>query len=166
MAERAIRTAISMARTILIESGLNVRFWSKAINHVERILNLLPNAHTRNSRWDSPTHWITSTKPDLSREKVFGCQTYVKIPDRHHINKFDPKAIPCFYIGRSDDTQSYLSWSPTEAVYRSSPHTEFYEHYTMGGATKRKDDFEGLQDVIPNEKRQRALNKFCKTFSN
>ena len=47
-----------------------------------------------------PEEKYTGKKPDISHLKVFGCITYVHIPDERR-TKSDPKAEKCIFIGYS-----------------------------------------------------------------
>lgn len=94
ISERYNRTLMEMARAMLFEKNLNVKFWGEAITYATFILNCLPcralNSTTPQEAW-------MGTKPDISLFKIFGCKAFVHIPDEKR-TKLDPKSIECIFF--------------------------------------------------------------------
>ena len=72
-------------------------FWTKAVAIVVYIMNRIPTAVVYGMM---PKEKYTSRKSNISHLKVFGCITYVHIPDERRI-KLDPEAEKCILIGYS-----------------------------------------------------------------
>ncbi len=50
----------------------------------------------------TPKEKFTTKKPDVSHFRVFGCITYVHVPDKKR-SKLDPKAEKCIFTKYSSD---------------------------------------------------------------
>jgi len=48
----------------------------------------------------TPEEKFTSKKPNVSHLRVFGCITYVDVPNKKRL-KLDPKVEKCIFIGYS-----------------------------------------------------------------
>ncbi|CAI7772880.1 unnamed protein product [Closterium sp. NIES-53] len=70
MAERANRTIIEGGRTILVDSGLPLRFWPLAIRHATVIKNWVLT-HVGGQHWVSMEKW-SGKKPVVDMLRVFG----------------------------------------------------------------------------------------------
>ena len=97
-AERAIRTGLTPARTMLVHSRLPLRFWGGAVNYAAYIHNRLPSA-TRDQK--SPFEITTGVEPDLSRCRIFGTRAWVtKLPNEIAVgDKMSAKAFAGVYLG-------------------------------------------------------------------
>ena len=76
-AERAQRTVIEGARTLLVHSGLPRRYWMEAARVAVVARNVLP----QEGRSSTPFELFTGSKPDISAFQVFGCVAYVRVPE-------------------------------------------------------------------------------------
>ena len=122
--ERANRTIVELARTMLTESRLPKSFWALAC---------LCAVHTRNC---SPTHSVPSMtpfeawygrKPDISNLRPFGCLCFAHIHSTKR-DKLDPKAWRCAFVGYSDQAKAYLVYLLDQRVVRESRSVRFLEH--------------------------------------
>jgi hypothetical protein len=77
IAEHAIQTIVSMARCLLIASGLSQQFWTEAVRMAVIIYNMVPE--TANNHQPPQLLWDGST-PDVSKLRTFGCRVMVKDP--------------------------------------------------------------------------------------
>ena len=59
----------------------------------------------------TPKEKYMGNKPDLSHMKVFGCISYVHVPDELR-TKLDPKAEKCIFIGYSLEKKGYRCYNP------------------------------------------------------
>ena len=103
VAERMNRTLVEMARCLLIQAGLENRFWGEAINTAAYLRNRAPSAALKNS---TPFEIFTGNKPDLSNLRVFGCIAYVHILKKNR-SKLDGKAMKCILVGYSSDQKAW-----------------------------------------------------------
>lgn len=101
--ERDIGTLMSLTRTMLIEAGIDIRFWNLALEHAAYTWNRTP----RNGK--------TSAKKVLKRNegeekeiKVHNLPiffqpglTYAKYEDKN----FSMRAIPCFFVGVAEESK-------------------------------------------------------------
>ena len=69
-------------------------FWAEAASTTAQIMNKTP---TTVIHYVTPEEKFTGKKPDLSHLKVFGCISYVHVPNELH-TKLDPKAGKCVFI--------------------------------------------------------------------
>ena len=74
----------------------------------------------------TPEEKFTGRKPDLAHLKVFGCITYVHVPDELR-TKLDPKAKKCVFIGYSLEQKGYKCYNPVTRQVRVSRDVVFDE---------------------------------------
>jgi hypothetical protein len=75
VAERAIQTIVSMARCLLIASGLLQQFWAEAVRMAVIIYNMV--SETANNHQPPQLLWDGST-PNVSKLRTFSCRVMVK----------------------------------------------------------------------------------------
>jgi transposase InsO family protein len=95
--ERKNRHIIKVACAMLNEKNFPNYFWVEAVITVVYIMNRTPTTAIHGM---TPEKKFTCKKPDVSHLKMFGCITYVRIPDEKR-SKLDPKAEKCIFIGHS-----------------------------------------------------------------
>jgi len=66
-----------MARCMIIDSGLDKRYWGEAVVTANYLQNRLPTKSSNSTLYEK---WH-SQKPNLKNVHIFGCEAYVKIPD-------------------------------------------------------------------------------------
>ena len=79
-----------------------LKFWAEAVSIACYIRNWTPTAFLKNVT--PHEHWYGKT-PDVSNLKVFGCKTYVHIPDSKRKYKFDRESILCVFVWISSKWQ-------------------------------------------------------------
>jgi hypothetical protein len=103
VAERYNRTLVEMTRAMLYEQNLNLKFWGEAINYATYILNCLPckalNQKTPEEAWGG-------NQPDVSSFRIFGCKTFVHVPEEKR-TKLEAKSIECTFLGFSQTSKAY-----------------------------------------------------------
>lgn len=85
--ERRNRTMIEMARSLLKERNLPIKFWGEAICHSIYLLNRLP---TRAVTGITPYEAWSGNKPHLEDLSVFGCLVHMRVPTEK-LTKVDKK---------------------------------------------------------------------------
>ena len=109
VAERAIQTIMSIARTMMLHSAIhwpNVAdsaLWPLAVDHAVLLFNLMPNPETGLSPHDlfTKTRWRQS---DFQNFHVWGCPVYVldkTISDGKKLPRWKPRSSRQFYVGMS-----------------------------------------------------------------
>ncbi|GBO45116.1 Copia protein [Araneus ventricosus] len=97
VAERMNRTLFDKARAMLYDSKLPKSCWGYAIQAAAFLHNRIPctsiNDHT-------PYELKYSTKLDLNKIRIFGCDAYVKVADNQR-RKLDPKLKRMIFLGYS-----------------------------------------------------------------
>ena len=108
-AERAIRTVMSIARTMLLHSAIHwpeladPALWPMAVSHAVYLINHMPNPSTGWSPHDlfSRQRWEQRKFADLH---VWGCPTYVlekRLSDGMKIPRWQPRSKRSMYMGVS-----------------------------------------------------------------
>lgn len=123
IAERFNRTVVTIARSMLIQSGLPLSFWAEAVVYACRIYNMLPQ-ETRGSK--SPDELWFNKKPNLSKLRVFGCQCRVYLAKEQRDTKMDPINYLGIYTGYYSSTQSRVYW-PAKNRFEWPTNVIFYE---------------------------------------
>ena len=109
VAERAIRTVMSIARTMMLHSAIHwpemadPALWPMAVSHAVYLVNHMPNPSTGWSPHDlfSRQRWEQRRFADLH---VWGCPTYVlekRLSDGMKIPRWQPRSKRSMYMGVS-----------------------------------------------------------------
>ncbi len=78
-------------------------FWVEAVATAIYIMNQTPIVAIHGMTLEEK---FTNKKPDVSHLKMFGCITYVHVPNKKR-SKLDPKAEKCIFIGYSLKQKGY-----------------------------------------------------------
>lgn len=108
-AERAIRTIMSIARTMMLHAGIHwgdmadLSLWPMAVQHAVYVYNRVPDPSTGMCPLDLFTNmrWPQAKLHDLH---VWGCPVYVldkAISDGKKLPKWKPRSRRCIYMGQS-----------------------------------------------------------------
>jgi hypothetical protein len=98
VAERALQTIVSMARCLLIASGLPLRFWAEAVYMAVIVYNIVPGAANDHI---APQYVWDKSIPDVSRLRTFKCKVLVKDPTKK-LGKFIIRTWDGIYLGSTD----------------------------------------------------------------
>jgi len=107
--ERKNRHITEITRAMLNEKNLPNYFWAEAIATVVYIMNRTPIPIVHGM---TPEEKFTGKKPNVSHLRVFGCITYVHVPDEKR-SKLDPKTEKCIFIGYSLEQKGYKCFNPS-----------------------------------------------------
>ena len=132
VSERIIRTIMERARTILLESHLEDRFWAEAVNTSVYLHNRSP---TRALKGTTPYEAWHGSKPSLEHLRRFGCDAYVHVPIERR-KKLDPKSRLCIHLGYvHNTTKLWRVWDPaTERVIHVAD--VVFDERSFGGRTR------------------------------
>ena len=94
-AERILQTLFATARTVLVSSGLDGRFWYLAMQYATRIHNIQFSA----SLASTPYVLMHGCKPDVSGDRQFGVEAWLYVqPERRQDPKFGRRGEPCILL--------------------------------------------------------------------
>ncbi|CAI7777980.1 unnamed protein product [Closterium sp. NIES-54] len=96
MAERVNRTIIEGRRTILVDSGLPLRFWPLAIRYATVTKNRVLT-HVGSQHWVHMEKW-SGKKPLVDMLRVFGCVGLVHVPKEKR-DKLQAVAVWAVHLG-------------------------------------------------------------------
>lgn len=125
-AERANRTILEKARSMLIGSGLHKRYWRDALLCAAFVANRTPVRGEEST----PIEKFTGIKPDVSKIRVFGCKCWARkrTKDITGGRKLDERSTPCRFLGYTQGGHSYLVESLENGkVFESTNITHFEE---------------------------------------
>lgn len=102
VAERKNRSLTEMATCMLIDAGMEKRFWGEAMLTATYLQNRLPSRSIQKT----PHELWWGRKPDLAHLRVFGSPAYVHVPDTKR-KKLDNKATRLTFIGYAMEQKAY-----------------------------------------------------------
>lgn len=108
VAERANRTLLDQARTMLIDSSLPLEFWAEAISTATYLKNCSP---TKICGDKTPIEKWTGNKPSVKHLMISGCLAYIFVT-RPKRNKLQPKAIKGIFTGYLHKRKAYRIYVP------------------------------------------------------
>eukprot|EP01034_Spumella_vulgaris_P047502 gene47502-biopygen35191 len=100
--ERAMQTTLDKARTLMIGGGASHRFWDYAVVMATYILMRTPNL----KNLKTPLETLTGIVPDMQRLIPFFCPGLYHVTREERHSSWDPKALPCRFLGYDDKLQS------------------------------------------------------------
>ncbi|GBO10307.1 Retrovirus-related Pol polyprotein from transposon TNT 1-94 [Araneus ventricosus] len=105
IAERENRTLVNMARCLLLQSGLPMKFWAEAINCAVYIRNRCPTRGLQDEN-QTPFQKLFGKKPTVKHFQTFGQKAFAlnKQPQK---GKFDARSTECIFTGYSDENRVY-----------------------------------------------------------
>ena len=123
IAERFNRTIGNIMRTMLNQSGLPMSFWSEACLYGNHLRNRLPHGPRGSTTAYERKHL---KKPDLSKERTFGCVCLVYIPKDVRESKLHPRGYEAIYLGYLSSSQ-YRVYDPRKNRLVFPTSVKFYE---------------------------------------
>ncbi len=103
VAERANRTIMECARSMILAQGLELEFWGEAVNTAVYIKNRCP---TKALDSKTPQEVWSGRKPNVSHLRVFGCKAFAHVLDEKR-TKLESKSMPCVFLGYHEGTKAY-----------------------------------------------------------
>ncbi|KAJ0703042.1 putative RNA-directed DNA polymerase [Helianthus annuus] len=123
VAERKHRHLLNIARALMFQGGLPLRFWSDCVLTVVYLINRLPSSVLVGK---SPYELMFGFEPSLSHLRSFGCLCFSTVLNES--DKFAYHADKCVLIGYSNVKKGYKLWSLDEKKIFFSRDVKFYEH--------------------------------------
>ena len=101
--ERAIRTIVTIGRSMLHHAKLEKCFWAEAAMTAIYVKNRLPSPKVVHK---TPFEIVHNSKPSVKHMRVFGCQVYILTPKEKRL-KWDPKARTGIFLGYEETSKAY-----------------------------------------------------------
>lgn len=146
VAERANRTIVECARSLLHGAHLNYSFWGEAVMTAVYLRNRSPSSALQNI---TPFEAWTGEKPSLGHLKVFGCKAFVHIPDQLRA-KLEIKAIECIMVGYSLESKAYRCYDPVKRRVVISRDVTFFENQAYNSDSDMEEIIGGGEVEKPN----------------
>ncbi|CAI7846393.1 unnamed protein product [Closterium sp. NIES-54] len=124
VAERANRSIIAGGRTILVDSGLTLRFCPPAIRHATVIKNQVLT-HVGGQHWVLMEKW-SGKKPLVDMLRVFGCMGLVHVPEEKR-KKLQAAAVWAVHLGLARGSNDWLMWDPKSNTIFTTRDAKFME---------------------------------------
>ena len=123
VAERSIQKINTMARSLLIQSSMPVRYWSEAARTAVYLANRMPHK----SAQDVPYKRMFKTLPSIKHLKVFGSVAYTLIQGPSHKSKFEPVSKQVVHVGYSFASKAYRVLDPITGKVSDATNVKFHE---------------------------------------
>jgi len=129
VAERANRTIVEMARSMLHAQKLHKSYWAEAVANAVYTRNRCP---TRALESMTPEEAWSGRMPCVAHMRVFGCTAYAMVPHEKR-GKLDAKGTKCLFLGYCEGTKAYrLMCLQTNKIIKSRD-VVFMEDSTSAG---------------------------------
>ena len=140
MVERRHRVIRELGMTMLFHSGAPLCLWVEAFTTTVYLINRLPSS---SFNFETPYFFLHGTHPNYSSLRIFGSKCFPYTWDTRR-NKFDPKTLPCVFVGYSDIHKGYKCFHPSSKKFFISRHVfdeSFFpyktnRHHTISSPTQ------------------------------
>lgn len=123
VSERANRTIVDKARTMLSEANLNKKYWAEAVNISVYLMNRSP---TKAISGKTPYEAWYNRRPNLAHLRIFGCQAMAHVPDELR-QKWDAKSERLIFVGYGENKKGYRLLNPNTNKVIYSRDVVFFE---------------------------------------
>ena len=125
MVERRHKVIRELGVTMLFHNGAPLCLWVKAFTIVVFLINRLLSSSLN---FEAPYFVLHGTHPNYLSLRIFGSKCFPYTWDTR-CNKFDPKTIPCVFVGYSDIHKGYKCFHPSSKKFFISRYVVFYESF-------------------------------------
>jgi histone deacetylase 1/2 len=122
-AERMIRTANNVMRTLLFQASMPPSYWADALATATYLINCLP---TKTLHMGTPFLALYGTHPSYHDLRAFGCTCYPNLTSTTP-HKLAPRSTLCAFLGYSPDHKGYRCLDLTSNRVIISRHVVFDE---------------------------------------
>jgi hypothetical protein len=141
-AERAIRSIVTIGRSMLHHARLDKSFWAEAAMTAIYIKNRLPSPKSDSK---TPFEMVNKSKPSVKHMRVFGCLAYVLTPKEKRL-KWDPKSRPGLFMGYEESSKAYRVFDIEGDKVVISRDVNFDE--AVAGGSLLNDSAGGVTDIL------------------
>ena len=146
VAERMNRTIMEGARSMLYQAKLPLEFWAEACSTAVYLHN---RSLTTALKDETPFERLFGRRPDISQLKVFGCVSYVHVPDNQR-RKLDAKAHKAIFVGYPPGVKGYKLYDLEKNQFVVSRDVQFFEdnfdHVKEGSPVDLKSIFPDMNE--------------------
>ena len=135
VAECMNRTIMERARSMLYQVKLPLDFWAEACSTAVYLHNRSPTTALKD---ETPFERLFGRRPDISHLRVFGCVSYVHVPDGQR-RKLDAKACKSIFVGYPPGVKGYKLYD-LEKKFVVSRDVQFFEQ-----------NFDHFDDIKPKD---------------
>ncbi|GJS90793.1 retrotransposon protein, putative, ty1-copia subclass [Tanacetum coccineum] len=144
-----------MVRSMMTQTTLPKSFWDYALESDARILNIVPTKKVEKTPYEI---WHGQA-PKLSYLKVWGCEALVKRDTLTKLDKLEPRALKCIFVGYPKETMGYSFYYPPENKIFVARNAEFFENKVIDHeASGSLEDLEIIQDGDTHPSLDTSLN--------
>jgi len=130
VSERMIRTIATKARSMLLDSQLELEFWAEAVSTAAYLHTRSPS---RTLDGKTPYELLWQKKPSLDHLRRFGCAAYRLIPKEQRNGKFASKSRECIMIGYvHSSTTIWKLWDKSRKSLVQASDVTFDESTVLG----------------------------------
>ncbi|GKE44838.1 retrotransposon protein, putative, ty1-copia subclass [Tanacetum coccineum] len=144
-----------MVRSMMSQTTLPKSFWDYAFESATRILNMVPTKKVDKTPYEV---WHGQARK-MSYLKFWGCEALVKRDTLTKLDKLEPRAFKCIFIGYPKETMRYSFYYPPENKVFVAHNTEFFEndviHHEASGSLE---DLEIIQEEDMHPSLDTSLN--------
>lgn len=131
------------ARLMLYQAKLPLDFWAEACSIAVYLQNRSPTAALKD---ETPFQRLFGRRPDISNLRVFGCVSYVHVPDSQR-RKLDAKAHRAIFVGYPPGVKGYKLYDLEKKKFIVSRNVQFFEENFDHCDEKVKSDDAGQADL-------------------
>ncbi|XP_075087573.1 uncharacterized protein LOC142169589 [Nicotiana tabacum] len=147
--ERKNRTLEDMARTMLIDSGIEKGFWAEVVNTAIYLVNMCMIRSLLNK---TPYELLNRSKPKITHLRTFGCKCFVLNNSKEALGKFDAKSDEGIFLGYFSQSKACKVYNKRTQCVEESIYVIFDESYHLCGKYSHdKIDQYGEQSKVPGE---------------
>ena len=140
--ERAIRSIVTIGRSMLHYACLDKSFWAEAAMTAIYIKNRLPSPKSDSK---TPFEIVNKSKPSVKHMRVFSCLAYVLTPTEKRLKR-DPKARPGLFMGYEESSKAYRVYNIEGDKVVISRDVNFDE--AVAGGSLLNDSAGGVTDIL------------------
>ena len=104
LAECVIGTLSDMANCMLVESGLQRKYWGYTVKYAAKVFNVTPTSALNGL---TPYEMYYGCPPKITMYHTFGCLCFRQVPKDQH-KKFTPKSEHYLFLGLSDNHEAFI----------------------------------------------------------
>ena len=131
---------------MLFQAKLPLEFWAEACSTAVYLHNRSPTTALKD---ETPFERLFGRRPDISHLRVFGCVSYVHVPDGQW-RKLDAKARKSIFVGYPPGVKGYKLYD-LEKKFVVSRDFQFFEKNSDHFKTKAKDAVQAdMRSVFPD----------------
>lgn len=157
VAKQQNRSLQEMATNMLLDAGLDKKYWGEAVATAAYLQNRLPSHYVDRTPFE---RWF-GEKPTLTHLKVFGCPAFVHIPDVKR-SKLDSKTQKLLFVGYCSDRKAYRfldTETDTITICRDARFVELQEESpTFGGLPLAEEQLVEAEITSDRTKKQEVMS--------